>query len=247
MLHLSQNNRARHMLIAFEDRPSDSPVVERVWRSRSEQAGLFHSMATCSWVMVVSRLKGQVFMTVRGPETQASLAECPPDGEWIGIQFKLGTFMPQMPNLALRDRNDATLPDVSGRSFWLEGSTWEYPSFDNADVFVKRLQKKGLIASDPHVRAALERRPGSSSLRTEQRHFLRASGITQSTARQIERARRATYLLQAGVPVLQVVHDMGYFDQAHLTRSLRYFVGRTPAQVARGEGQLSFLYKPDDL
>jgi AraC-like DNA-binding protein len=47
--------------------------------------------------------------------------------------------------------------------------------------------------------------------------------------------------------VLQVVHDMGYFDQAHLTRSLRHFIGRTPAQVARGEGQLSFLYKPDDL
>jgi methylphosphotriester-DNA--protein-cysteine methyltransferase len=114
-------------------------------------------------------------------------------------------------------------------------------------VFVKRLQKKGLITSDPHVRSALELRPGSSSRRTEQRHFLRASGITRSTARQIERARRATYLLQTGVPVLQVVHDTGYFDQAHLTRSLQHFIGRTPAQVARGEGQLSFLYKPDDL
>jgi AraC-like DNA-binding protein len=247
MLPALQKGRVGKMLIAFEDRPSDSPVVERVWRSRSEQVGPFHSMATSNWVMVVSRLKGQVFMTVRGPETRASMAECPADGEWIGIHFKLGTFMPQMPNLALRDRNDATLPDVSGRSFWLAGSAWEYPSFDNADVFVRRLQKKGLIASDPHVRSALERRPGSSSRRTEQRHFLRASGITQATARQIERARRATYLLQTGVPVLQVVHDTGYFDQAHLTRSLQHFIGRTPAQVARGEGQLSFLYKPDDI
>ncbi len=235
------------MLIAFEDRPSESPVVERVWRSHSEQAGPFHSMATCNWVMVVSRLRGQVFMTVRGPETRASMAECPPEGEWIGIHFKVGTFMPQLPNLALRDRNDATLPDVSGRSFWLAGSAWEYPSFENADVFVQRLQKKGLIASDHHVRSTLERRPGSTSRRTEQRHFLRASGITQATARQIERARRAAYLLQTGVPILQVVHDTGYFDQAHLTRSLQHFVGRTPAQVARGVGQLSFLYKPDDL
>jgi hypothetical protein len=235
------------MLIAFEDRGSDSPVVERVWRSQSKQAGLFHSMATCNWVMVVSRLKGQLFMTVRGPETRASMAECPPDGEWIGIHFKVGTFMPQLPNLALRDRNDVTLPDVSGRSFWLVDSAWEYPSFENADVFVQRLQKHGLIAWDPHVQSALERRPGSTSRRTEQRHFLRASGITQATARQIERARRAAYLLQTGVPILQVVYDTGYFDQAHLTRSFRHFVGRTPAQVARGEGQLSFLYKPDDL
>lgn len=235
------------MLIAFEDRPSDCAVVDRVWRSRSEQSGPFHSMAACNWVMVVTRHQGQVFLTVRGPETQASIAECPADGEWIGIHFKLGTFMPLMPNLALRDRNDATLPDVSGRSFWLDGSAWEYPSFDNADVFVDRLLKKGLIASDPHVQAALQRRSGTSSRRTEQRHFLRASGITQATARQIERARRAAYLLRSGVPILQVVHDLGYFDQAHLTRSLNHFIGRTPGQVARGEGQLSFLYKPEDV
>lgn len=235
------------MFIAFEDRPSDCSVVERIWRSRSEQAGRFHSMAACNWVMVVTRHQGQVFLTIRGPETRASVADCPADGEWIGIHFKLGTFMPLMPNLALRDRNDVSLPDVSGRSFRLDGSAWEYPSFDNADTFVRRLLKKGLIASDPHVYAALQRRPGLASRRTEQRHFLRASGITHETARQIERARRATYLLKNGAPILQVAHDMGYFDQAHLTRSLQRFIGRTPAQIARNESQLSFLYKPDDI
>jgi hypothetical protein len=102
----------------------------------------------------------------------------------------LGTFLAQLPNLALRDRNDATLPDVSGRSFWLAGSAWEYPSFDNADVFVKRLQKKGLIASDPHVRSALERRPGSSSRRTEQRHFLRTSRTRRGAVVAFVQARR---------------------------------------------------------
>lgn len=235
------------MIITFEDRPCDSPVVERVWRSRSEQGGEFHSMATCNWVMVVSRMQGRTFMTVRGPETQASLAECPPDGDWIGIHFKLGTFMPLMPNLALRDRADATLPDVSGHSFWLDGKAWEYPSFDNADVFVQRLVKKGLIATDPHVQAALQGRTAAATRRTEQRHFLRASGLTQTAARQIERARRAAWLLQSGQPILQVVHDLGYFDQAHLARSLKHYIGRTPTQVSRGEGQLSFLYKPDEV
>lgn len=233
------------MLITFEDRPSDCAVVERVWHSHSERSGQFHSMAACNWVMVVTRHRGRVFLTVRGPETKASLAECPAEGEWIGIHFRLGTFMPLMSNLGLRDRNDATLPDVSGRSFWLDGSAWEYPSFDNAEVFVNRLLRKGLIAVDPHVRAALQGLPVPAHRRTEQRHFLQAAGITQATARQIERARRATFLLKNGVPILQVVHDLGYFDQAHLTRSLKHFIGRTPAQVARGEGQLSFLYKPD--
>jgi hypothetical protein len=235
------------MLIAFEDRPSDSAVVERVWRSRSERSGEFHSMAACNWVMVVTRHQGRVFMTVRGPETHATVAECPADGEWVGIHFRLGTFMPLMSNLRLRNRRDATLPDMAGRTFWLDGSAWEYPSFDNADVFVDRLVRKGLVATDPVVQATLQGLPLPSRRRTEQRHFVQAAGITQATARQIERARRAAYLLKSGVPILQVVHDVGYYDQAHLGRSLKRFVGRSPTQVARGEGQLSFLYKPDGV
>ena len=121
--------REANLFINFEDRPSDSSVVERVWRSRSERAGIFHSMATCNWVMVVTRHEGNTFLTVRGPETKATMADCPADGEWIGIHFKLGTFMPLMPTGDLRDRNDVTLPEASGRSFWLNGSAWEYPSF----------------------------------------------------------------------------------------------------------------------
>jgi hypothetical protein len=231
------------LFIVFEDRPSDSPVVERVWRSHSERAGTFHSMAACNWVMVVTRHEGKVFLTVHGPETRATTADCPADGEWIGIHFRLGTFMPLLPAGTLRDRNDVTLPEASGRSFWLDGSAWEYPSFENAETFVDRLVKRGLIASDPHVEAALEGRPSALSPRTEQRRFLRATGLPHAAVRQIERARRATSLLRDGAPIADVVHDVGYFDQAHLTRSLRRFIGQTPRQVARAEAQLSFLYK----
>ena len=63
------------MLITFADRPSDSPFVERVWRSHSDRAGVFHSMAACHWVMVVTRLEGKTFLTVRGPETMATMAD----------------------------------------------------------------------------------------------------------------------------------------------------------------------------
>jgi hypothetical protein len=32
---------------------------------------------------------------------------------------------------------------------------------------------------------------------------------------------------------LQAALELGYFDQAHLTNSLKRFVGKTPAQIAR--------------
>ena len=92
---------------------------------------------------------------------------------------------------------------------------------------------------------SLQRRTGLLVHRqgTEQRRILQATGMTRSTIRQIERARRATELLQRGTPILQVACDLGYFDQAHLTRSLKRFVGQTPAQIVRGREQLSLLYK----
>lgn len=233
------------MLIQFEDRPSDSPVIERVWRSHSTHAGPFHSMATPNWVMVVTRLAGRTFLTIRGPETRASLAECPGDGEWIGIHFRLGTFMPLMSNCALRDRNDATLPDLSGRRFLFEGSAWEYPGFDNAEVFASHLLREGLVAMDLHVQDVLLGHAPEVSLRTQQRRFLAATGMTRGAMLQIDRARRAVWMLRAGTPMPDVIHALGYYDQAHLTHAMARFIGRTPGQVARGQGQLSLLYKPD--
>ncbi|HJW44200.1 MAG TPA: helix-turn-helix domain-containing protein [Geothrix sp.] len=228
-------------LIDFEDRASDSPVVDRVWRSRSERAGSFHSMATCNWVMVVTRYRGQVSMTIRGPETRATLADCPAGAEWLGIHFKLGSFMPLIPPGDIRDRNDFNAPGTR-QSFELAGSTWDYPDFDHAEIFVGRLVKEGLIVTDPHVVAALEGRPAQGTPRTDQRHVLRATGMTLATIRQIERAREATALLREGGSIADVAYELGYYDQPHLTRSLKRLVGQTPAQIARRDDQLSLIY-----
>jgi AraC-like DNA-binding protein len=231
------------MFIVFEDRPSDSPFVERVWRCHSERAGTFHSMAASHWEIVVTRHRGKTFLTVRGPETKATIADCPAEGEWVAIRFKLGTFMPLLPARDLSDRRDVTLPEVTSRSFWLNGSAWEYPDFENAETFVKRLLRDGLIAVDSVVDGALQGQRQELSIRSAERHFLQATGMTQGTIRQIERARRATNLLKEGVSILDTAYRAGYFDQAHLTRSLKHFIGQTPGQIIRAESQLSFLYK----
>jgi hypothetical protein len=233
------------MLLHFEDRPSESPLVERVWRSRSACAGVFTSVVQSHWEMVVTRLRGRTTLTVRGPETRPTPAECPADGEWMGVRFKLGTFMPQLPVERVIDRNDVELPQASKRAFWLGGFALEYPSFENAEAFVRRLVQGGWIGREPVVDAVVNggARGIELSARSVQRRFLRATGLTLGAHRQIERARHATNLLTSGVPILDVVHRAGYFDQAHLTRSLRRLIGQTPGQVARREGQLSFLYK----
>jgi AraC-like DNA-binding protein len=233
------------MIIFDEDRPSDSPFVERVWRCHCEGTAPFLSIAASRCELVVGRLQGKVTMTVRGPETRATpMGNCPGDGEWLGILLKLGTFLPLLPTSVLVDA-EVNLPVVSRKSFWLFDSAWQLPDYDNADTFVDWLVRKGLLAREPVVDAALQGHLKDRSLSTIQRRFRRATGLTQSTARQIERARYATHLLQQGTSIPDTVFEAAYFDQAHLTRSLKYLIGQTPAQIRENSRpeQMPFLYK----
>ncbi len=86
---------------------------------------------------------------------------------------------------------------------------------------------------DPAVEAALRGHKPDVSVRSLQYRFLRATGLPHKTIRQIERARGAASLLGQGGPISDAALELGYFDQAHLTNSLKRFVGRTPAQIAR--------------
>jgi AraC-like DNA-binding protein len=234
-------------LFSLEDRLSVSPFVERIWTAQSARAGQFLSIAQGCCEMVVSRLRGRTFFTIRGPETKATTGHCPADGDWVGIRFKPGTFLPQFLPATVRDRMDVNLPGATARAFWLGGSAWEYPTFENADTFVARLVRKGIIARDPFVDALLRRETEALSRRSAQRHFARATGITLATYRKIERARFATNLLRQGVPILDVVHLAGYYDQPHLTRSLKLLIGETPLAIVQGRSSLSYLYKTDSL
>jgi AraC-like DNA-binding protein len=221
------------MNLIFEERLSDSPFINTIWRTHSESAGSFTSIAAIHWEMVVMRHKGKTLLTVRGPETTATLADFPADAEWLGITFKLGIYMPHLPPRILRDRRDATLPEATSKSFWLNDSAWQFPDYENAEAFVARLVRDNLLVRDPIIEAALQGQLKEVSSRSVQRHFLQATALTHSTVHQIERARYATALLEQGVSILDTVGQAGYFDQPHLTRSLKHFIGVTPAQITR--------------
>jgi AraC-like DNA-binding protein len=234
------------MDLVCEQRLSESPFVQRVWRSTSNEAGAFTSVANSQWGMVISHVEGKTTFTVRGPETKATAAYCPPDAEFIGIQFKAGAVMPILPAQRLMDRSDVNLPDANKQTFWLHGAAWQAFTFENADTFVDRLVRDGLLVQEKAVDAALQGRLEDWSLRTVQRRFLRATGITQGTLLQIKRARYATTLLRQGMAILDVAYQAGYADQPHLTRSLKHFIGQTPAQLTNPHNpqRLSFLFDP---
>jgi AraC-like DNA-binding protein len=247
-------------LFDFTTRPSWSPLIEGVWETTSGDEGTFTSTAATNWEIVITRREGETWLVVRGAEAEAGTAPVPRDAEFLGITFTLGTFMPDlsMPHLVGRG---LVLPQLSATSFWLDGEPWELPQAHNADVFVERLVRAGLLVHDPVVVAALANDGagngsdpaggpaahragdglgdlgdlGGLSVRSVERRVARATGLRRGTIRQIRRANHALELLEAGVSPLEVARRAGYADQPHLTRSLKRFLGQTPSQIVAAQ------------
>jgi AraC-like DNA-binding protein len=183
---------------------------------------------------------------VHGPESRSVTAPLPVDGYWVGIRFRLGVMLQDVaiPNLV---DGDMVLPEASHRSFWWKGGTWERPTYGNAEGLVARMEREDLIGREPLIDDAMQRGAGAVSLRTLPRRFYLATGLPRRTVRQIESARRAAVRLREGTTAADVTHELGYYDQPHLSRSMRRYLGRTPAELNHPgrEEQLSLLYKTD--
>jgi Helix-turn-helix domain len=230
--------------LLIEHRPSASPYVERVWRSRSEDVARMTAIASPRWSLVFWEQRGRTYGAVQGPGSKASGAPVPEESTFFGIDFALGTAMPRLPVGGLVDGH-AEIPDVTRTSFWLDGSAWHLPDYDNAETFVARLVREGVVVCDPLIAAVVRGAEPDLSARTVQRRFLAATGFTRGAVRQIDRARQAAVLLREGVPTAEVLDRLGYFDQPHLAHSLRRFIGHTATSLRDGAGgePLSLLYK----
>jgi len=222
-------------IFPIENRIERSDFVERIWRTQGVPDKAMISVAVPHWqIVVVKSSRGPTSVIVRGPETRASIVEIPQDAEFLGIEFKLGTFIPTLAVESLVDVG-RELGAVSRTKINLAGSNWEIPSFENAADFVARLARNGALVRDPLVEQTLLRKPVAITERSMQRRFLRATGLTYGTVRQIERAERTVASLTAGTSILDAVEIAGYSDQAHMTRSLQRFLGKTPGKLALGK------------
>jgi hypothetical protein len=215
----------------YKERFSDSPYIETVTRGRTEGNGATIRPAEIHWHMVLVRSQGKAQFLVVGPLTAAGVVPYSEGAEILWIKLKLGTFMPHLPLRGILDA-ETILPGAASRSFWLKGTAWQFPNFENTEAFIDRLARAEVLARDPVVNALREGASPEMPSRTLRYRFLRATGLAQSHIRQFERAQQATALLQQGVSILDAVYELGYYDQPHLTRALKRWIGHTPAQIA---------------
>jgi hypothetical protein len=221
--------------LRFETRRSDSAWVDAVWTCTSERVTAMTSVAGVRCGLVFWQQAGRAYAGVTGPETRTGTAPVPEGASFTGIEFAMGTSLRAVPTPALVD-GGIGLPDTTRRTFRLDGARWETPGPDDAEALVVRLVRAGILVRDPLVADVLRGHRPAVSQRSVERRFRAATGLTRGAVRQIQRARTAAELLAAGDPAADVVAKLGYFDEPHLARALRCYVGRTAGQLRAGEG-----------
>lgn len=220
------------MTILAETRPSDSAYIEAIMRGRTIGAGTSLRPAECHWHLVFIRHAGWQRAVLVGPWTSAGEINYGAGAEILWIKFKLGAFLPGVPVRSYLD-SEVLLPDgASSGSFWLENSVWSFPDFENVETFVERLVRQESLARDPLVPQVLQGRPADVSARTVRHRFQQAAGISPGQIQQYQRALQAAQLLENGTPILEAVFEAGYYDQPHLTRALKHWIGLTPGQIS---------------
>ncbi len=231
----------------FEHRGTelDASVVDRVWRTRSDAEDTMASAARTCWHLILSRTRGRLLAGLRGPETRATTAPVPPDTEFLGVRFALGTVLRPHSAASIIDRY-APFPVTDSGRIVIGGEDWEAPTYENVEHFIRRLRDAGLLVrsrlgDEEHVAGHPDAGP---TARTLQRRYRAITGLSQTAVTQIDRANAAATMLRDGHDWRRVVETLGYFDQAHLAHALRRYVGRTARELRAGDhAGMSFLYK----
>ncbi len=113
---------------------------------------------------------------------------------------------------------------VAAGRFFIGDDSYTIPSYDELETWCERLASQGIIShTTRHVRM---------SVRSQQRAHRQTVGLTRKQVEQIKRAEHAAQLLKQGASLTDAASEAGYADQAHMTRSLKALLGKTPSQLS---------------
>jgi len=218
------------MTFEYEEKPSRSRFVDIIWRTHDTSDGTYLAAADACWDMIFIRSVHGNRVLLSGPSSKITPVPYRAGNRNVGIRFHRGTFLTHVPASAMLDTTES-LPMPDDENFLLAGLEFALPTFDAVDDLVADLERLDLLSDDPVAMAAIRGQAPAASQRSVQRHVASATGLSATRIRQIVRARTAAERLMRGDPVLDVAHDLGYSDQAHLTRDVKRLTGFTPGQT----------------
>jgi len=214
-------------------RASSHPLIDRVWSTQNTADGVYLATPDGAWDFIVMiQQDGSRQIAIAGQATKSAHVPYQAGTGGIVISFSPDAYLPYTPGESLVDTMEF-LPNVDDDHFMYQDRTFPLPTFENAEQVVNEMIAEGLILSDELIRSLQDGAPKAASTRAFQRHFLKATGLTQKQFQQIKRAQEAVVLLKEGKKPIEVAADTGYSDQPHLAKSLKKIMESRPSDVDR--------------
>jgi methylphosphotriester-DNA--protein-cysteine methyltransferase len=109
--------------------------------------------------------------------------------------------------------------------FALDGATLRFPDFERAEQLIEKLFATGQLSfTQPQYIPTQPRR-------TRSRQIKDLTGISPYKLRQLQRIHRALRLLKQGSTTADVIAELAFTDQAHLTHVSKHLLGYTPKHL----------------
>lgn len=219
----------------YEERHPESPVVECMWQACATKDERYLVEAVEYWDLWFAREQdGSLLAGLSGPSLGHRWIRSTIGEHSWGVQLKAHVVLPGVSKQLLLGGEQQLV--VEERRVVIAQHAVPFPEFGDLEAFTDRLLEFDVLRGDDEVRRMLSGDDAGYSERHRQRRVRAATGLTRKQIAQLARAREAYALLLQGVPPVECAARCGFADQAHLTRSLRVFHGRTPAQVLSGQG-----------
>lgn len=211
-------------------RLSDSPYIESVWEGTAFSSGVHLTAADGTIDLTLQTRRGVTRLLLSGPTSRVQATAFEAGDKVLAMRLRSGVHLPFAIGTELTDVS-LLLDSAGTRRFWLQNMVIAFPDFDNAETFAEHLAKNGLLERDIVIENALAQKSRRLSIRTVQRHFLAATGLTMNHVLQIKRAEHARGLLNGDHTFTRVAYDAGYSNPGHMTNAFKYFFGKTPSAL----------------
>jgi len=214
-----------------ERRTSESPYINKVWRSTALTDGTFLATPDASWELIAAvKADGARTVFITGQATKAERLDYKAGEQSVVIQFTAGVYLPDFRGAPFTNNYVVlTLPDDT--HFELAGHIFPWPTFEDAEDLVDQMVRAGVLANDEIVDSVLRGTPKAASNRSVERHFKTTTGLSPKKLADIRRAQEAVRMLQAGKDPSTTAADAGYYDQPHLSKSLKKLMDSLPSDV----------------
>lgn len=237
------------------------PYVDRFWWRAPSNCSTSEDTARilpdgCSDVLV-DLARGGAFVV--GAMTRATLVPNTPSLSLAAVRFRPGAAVHFL-GVPADELTDVRIPVEELKAPWLDACRRKHASPMAAVAALERALLERLCSAPPpdpsrrrlaHAVSALLRSPSvpiqelAAELGWTRQHlgrvFRHHVGLGPKELARISRLQRAVHRLQDApeIALARVASELGYFDQAHMTRDFRELAGVTPAAARAASGSIS--------